>query len=87
MIPVIFKVCNRLTQKLKFGLWVKTFSCFCRFVDYYTLPSNNFTLEANNVTFHHSRLMGASDIENAVSILSHISISDYASRILLTTTY
>ena len=38
-----------------------------RFVDYYTLPSNNFTLEANNVTFHHSRLMGASDIENAVS--------------------
>ena len=40
---------------------------FSRFVDFYTLPSNNFTLDANNVTYHHSRLMGASDVENAVS--------------------
>lgn len=36
------------------------------FVSYYTLSTHNFT-SPSNVTFHHSRLMGVSDIENAVS--------------------
>ena len=37
-----------------------------RFVDFYTLPTHNLTA-FNNATFHHSRLMGVSDINNAVS--------------------
>ena len=44
------------------------FFLFSRFVNYYTLATHNFTSQSNNVTFHHSRLMGVSDIENAVSI-------------------
>ena len=39
---------------------------FSRFVSYYTLPTHNLTSPSNNVTYHHSRLMGVSDIENAV---------------------
>ena len=39
----------------------------CRFVDVYTLSSQNLTQKYSNATFHHSRLMGVSDIENAVS--------------------
>ena len=38
-----------------------------RFVDVYTLNTQNLTQKYSNVTFHHSRLMGVSDIENAVS--------------------
>ena len=47
------------------------YTIFFRFIDFYTLQSNNFTLDSNNVTYHHSRLMGASDIENAVSFFCH----------------
>lgn len=39
---------------------------YCSFVDFYTLPSHNLTLGGSNVTYHHSRLMGVSDINNAV---------------------
>ena len=38
-----------------------------RFVDFYILSSQNFTGNSN-ATYHHSRLMGVSDAENAVSI-------------------
>ena len=37
-----------------------------RFVDFYTLPSHNLTAQSSNATYHHSRLMGVSDIGNAV---------------------
>ena len=49
-------------------------NCLCRFVDYFTIPSYNLTSGTNNLTYHHSRLMGVSDIQNTVSIskLSHI---------------
>ena len=39
-----------------------------RFVDVFTLSTQNLTQDYSNVTFHHSRLMGVSDIKNAVSI-------------------
>ena len=39
-----------------------------RFVDFYTLPSHNLTAQSSNATYHHSRLMGVSDIGNAVRI-------------------
>jgi hypothetical protein len=38
-------------------------------VDFYTLHTHNLSLPVTNATFHHSRLMGVSDIENAVSCL------------------
>ena len=38
-----------------------------RFVDIYTLHSQNLTTKYLNATFHHSRLMGVSDIYNSVS--------------------
>ena len=34
----------------------------------FTLSTQNLTQDYSNVTFHHSRLMGVSDIKNAVSI-------------------
>lgn len=43
--------------------------CF-RFVDLYTLNTQNLSTKHLNSTFHHSRLMGASDIYNSVSHLS-----------------
>ena len=42
-----------------------------RFVDMYTLNSHNLTSKYLNATFHHSRLMGASDIYNSVSFTSN----------------
>ena len=41
-------------------------ACF-RFVDLYTLNTQNMSTKYLNTTFHHSRLMGASDIYNSVS--------------------
>ena len=38
-----------------------------RFVDIYTLNSQNLTAKYLNATYHHSRLMGVSDIYNSVS--------------------
>ena len=38
-----------------------------RFVDMYTLNTHNLSTKYMNATFHHSRLMGASDIYNSVS--------------------
>jgi hypothetical protein len=37
-----------------------------RFVDYYTLPTYNITRDSMNTSYHHSRLMGVSDIHNTV---------------------
>ena len=37
-----------------------------RFVDIYTLNSQNLTAKYLNATYHHSRLMGVSDIYNSV---------------------
>jgi hypothetical protein len=37
-----------------------------RFVDYYTLPTYNITRDSLNTSYHHSRLMGVSDIHNTV---------------------
>ena len=63
-----FKMLNRYVLH-----WVALFLSLhhlsSRFVSYYTLSTHNFTSPSNNVTFHHSRLMGVSDIENAVSCL------------------
>ena len=41
--------------------------CLRRFVDLYTLNTHNLSSKHLNTTFHHSRLMGASDIYNTVS--------------------
>jgi hypothetical protein len=40
-----------------------------RHVDYFVIPAHNLTLdEHKNVTYHHSRLMGVADVQNAVSL-------------------
>ena len=41
-----------------------------RFVDMYTLNTHNLSTKYMNATFHHSRLMGASDIYNSVSFFA-----------------
>lgn len=40
----------------------------------YTLNTHNLSTKYMNATFHHSRLMGASDIYNSVSFFLHRNI-------------
>ncbi len=52
------------------------FKMLNKFVDFYVMPTHNLSLpDVKNATFHHSRLMGVSDIENAVSQRSRRRVS------------
>lgn len=46
-------------------------------MDFYVLPTHNLSLPLKNATYHHSRLMGVSDIENAVSEIQINSCTAY----------
>lgn len=45
-----------------------------RYVDVAYLPAYNFTIEDAALVFHHSRLMGISDMVNAVSTFTSPSV-------------
>jgi len=48
------------------------FKMLNKFVDVYTLNSHNLTQKFQNSTFHHSRLMGVSDIYNSDALIDVI---------------
>ncbi len=63
--PLCSSTVDMLLRRLFLGRGLHQVVMF-RFVDFYTLPTYNITRDSMNTSYHHSRLMGVSDIHNTV---------------------
>jgi len=64
-----FFIALRLSPEPEYLVKGYEFKMLNKFVDVYTLSTQNLTKKAQNSTYHHSRLMGVSDIENADALI------------------
>lgn len=64
-----FFIALRLSPEPEYLVKGYEFKMLNKFVDVYTLSTQNLTQKYHNVTYHHSRLMGVSDISNADALI------------------